>query len=137
MTVRGRALRLSPQTVSRLEKLLPMLSSDHDGEALNAVRAIDRTLRTAGRDWHDLTASLTVPAETKTKARDGDGANDDWRTARQWCADREEFLSEREAEFISSLAHWQSPTERQLAWLKIIQANIRRRQAHDQQGGKS
>jgi hypothetical protein len=52
-----------------------------------------------------------------------------WCTVRQWCADREEFLSEREAEFISSLAHWRRPTERQLAWLQIIQANIRRRQA--------
>jgi hypothetical protein len=53
--------RLSP-LVPRLEKLLLMLSSGSDGEVVSAARAIDRTLRTAGADWHDLTGLLARSA---------------------------------------------------------------------------
>ena len=45
-------------TLPKLEKLVPRLASDADGEVVATVRAIDRTLRGAGCDWHDLTEVL-------------------------------------------------------------------------------
>lgn len=44
--------------VPRLAKLLPMLSSDKDQEALTALRMIAKTLGTVGADFHDLTATI-------------------------------------------------------------------------------
>jgi hypothetical protein len=45
-------------TLERLTKLLPRLASEHDGEVVNTVRAISRTLAVAGLDWHALTDAL-------------------------------------------------------------------------------
>ena len=44
---------LPPAVRDKLGKLLPMLSSDHDGERAGAVAAIGRVLKGAGCDWHD------------------------------------------------------------------------------------
>ena len=44
----------------RLAKLLPLLSSDKDGEVVAAARAISRTLTAAGSDWHGLVAAMVV-----------------------------------------------------------------------------
>jgi flagellar motility protein MotE (MotC chaperone) len=44
----------------KLSKLIPMLSSDNDGETVAAVRAIDRTLKAAKLDWHDLAKALAA-----------------------------------------------------------------------------
>ena len=46
----------------KLGKLLPMLSSDHDGERVGAVAAIERVLKSNNCDWHDLAAMLTTTA---------------------------------------------------------------------------
>lgn len=54
--------RMIPQELcSRLSKLLPMLSSDKEGEIVAAAGAITRTLTSAGFDWHDLTNRLSMP----------------------------------------------------------------------------
>jgi hypothetical protein len=42
-------------------KLIPRLASNHDGEVIATVRAIDRTLKAERLDWHDLTRALTAP----------------------------------------------------------------------------
>lgn len=44
----------------KLEKLIPMLSSDRDGEVLAAVRAISGALASEGLDWHDLASTLST-----------------------------------------------------------------------------
>jgi hypothetical protein len=46
----------------KLGKLLPMLSSNHNGERVGAVAAIERVLKSNGFDWHDLTGLITSPA---------------------------------------------------------------------------
>lgn len=48
---------------SKLEKLIPRLGSDADGEIVATVRAIGRALKSSGCDWHDLAAALTRRAE--------------------------------------------------------------------------
>ena len=45
--------------LSRVSKLVALLSSGHDGEVVAAVRAIGRTLGSAGLSFHDLAAALT------------------------------------------------------------------------------
>ena len=37
-----------------LAKLLAMASSDNDAEAIAAVRAAGKLLKSHGRDWHDV-----------------------------------------------------------------------------------
>jgi hypothetical protein len=45
----------------KLSKLIPLLSSDRDGEVIAAVRAIDRTLKSAGLDLYDFAKAVTAP----------------------------------------------------------------------------
>lgn len=54
---------MAPLPVDKLAKLIPMLSSDMDGEVVAASRAIMRALKSAGCDIHDLTKAITAPAQ--------------------------------------------------------------------------
>jgi len=45
----------------KLGKLVPLLSSNQDGERVGAVAAIERVLKSAGLDWHDFTGWITAP----------------------------------------------------------------------------
>jgi hypothetical protein len=53
---------LPPEVREKLIKVLPMLSSNHEGEQLGAIAAIKRVLQAAGLDWHDFTAWTTAAA---------------------------------------------------------------------------
>src|SRR6478735_6120632 len=68
---------LPPAVRDKLGKLLSMLSSDHDGERVGAVAAIERTLRSNGCDWHDLAASIAAPAPVREAPRRHRQAPDD------------------------------------------------------------
>ena len=66
----------------QIAKLLPMLSSTNDGEALAAVRAIGRKLQAAGKDWHwlavevaKITAPTAVSPPSRTRRPGGDEAD--------------------------------------------------------------
>jgi len=45
----------------KLGKLVPLLSSNQDGERVGAVAAIERVLKSAGLDWHDFTGWIIAP----------------------------------------------------------------------------
>jgi hypothetical protein len=60
---------LPPAVRDKLGKLLPMLSSHHDGERAGAVAAIERVLKSHDRDWHDLAASVGATASTREPPR--------------------------------------------------------------------
>jgi hypothetical protein len=45
----------------RLARLLGMMGSDHDGEALNAARMADRLVRDHGITWIDAITAPVVP----------------------------------------------------------------------------
>ena len=60
---------LPPAVRDKLGRLLPMLSSNHDGERVGAVAAIERVLRSSNCDWHDLAASIAAPAATREPPR--------------------------------------------------------------------
>ena len=53
---------IPPAIAPKVAKLIPLLASEQDGEALAAVRAIGRTLVAAGSDFHALANALTATA---------------------------------------------------------------------------
>jgi hypothetical protein len=52
--------KLSPAVRNKIAKLLPLLSSDRDGERVGTVAAIDRVLKSEKFDWYDLAARITA-----------------------------------------------------------------------------
>ncbi|TLG75154.1 hypothetical protein [Methylocystis sp. B8] len=52
-------MTLTPAIANKLAAILPRLASNHDGEVVATARAIDRTLKSVGADWHDLTEAFT------------------------------------------------------------------------------
>src|SRR5258705_13943506 len=68
---------LPPVVRDKLGKLLPMLSSNHDGGRVGAVAAIERVLKSSNRDWHDLAAALgaAAPAHESPRPQADSGAS--------------------------------------------------------------
>jgi hypothetical protein len=66
-------MSLPARITDKIGKLIPRLASDHDGEIVSTVRAIRRTLESAGSDLHDLAARLSG----STRSRLGRAANAD------------------------------------------------------------
>ena len=63
---------IPPAIAPRIGALLRMLGSDHDGEALGAARALQRTLGGVGLDLHALAAAVERPEpEPAPQARRG------------------------------------------------------------------
>jgi hypothetical protein len=118
------------QIAPRLKKLLLMLSSDREGEVVNAARLIGTTLRDAGSDWHDLAAGLLTPAGKRQPPPPPPPHDDagDWRTMRGRCLAHSYLLAPREREFLLDLERWRgSLTEKQFAWLAAIHTRVQRR----------
>jgi hypothetical protein len=101
----------------RLKCLVLMLSSDRDGEVVNAARAIGRTLQSAGTDWHDLAKHLVAEPPHNTKKSDAV----DWRVMHSFCLQRASLLNPREQQFINDLCRWRGAlTSKQRSWLEAI-----------------
>jgi hypothetical protein len=128
---------LSGTLTAQIAKMLPRLASNFDGEVVATTRAVERILKSAGKDWHDLCAHITappieihLPARRQEKRRYGRNhpprQTEDWRAKARFCAALPDKMSPRELDFIVSMAQWtRSPTERQLAWLEQIASRLR------------
>jgi hypothetical protein len=104
--------------IPTLSKLIPRLASNHDGEVVATVRAIERVLKSADRDLHDLAACLGAPAAPMLDA--------DWRQNVRFCFENADRLSERELDFITNIARRPGqPTFKQLGWLHMIVDRLR------------
>ncbi len=119
----------------RLQQLIPRLASDQDGEVVGAVRAIQRVLKTEGRDLHDLakaaSAEQTVVYQTVYRDREpARPAASEWLKKARECEAVADRLAPREAEFVRDMAvrlqHLREPTEKQAAWLDAIYHRIMR-----------
>jgi hypothetical protein len=103
----------------KLRKLIPRLASNHTGEVVATVRAIERVLKSGGRDWHDL-AGAFCSSSNITKLEN------DWRATLRFCAKNTARLNGRELHFIATLADWRgTPTAKQLDWLCAIAERLR------------
>jgi hypothetical protein len=110
------------QIATRLRKLILMLSSDQPGEVFSAARAIDRTLKEAGTDWHGLVGNLMTSPALPSSTPDQD---ESWYVMWLFCLERSHRLRSREMEFINSLSEWQGDlTEKQLHWLTAIHERL-------------
>jgi hypothetical protein len=108
----------------KLGKLLLLLSSNRDGEVIAAARAIDKVLRGAGCDWHDLITTVLPPA-----TQSGSYPRSE-RSAIEWCFYHLHLLSSRDAHFIKGLKQqWTSLTDKQRAWLRDIVVRLERVEA--------
>jgi hypothetical protein len=112
------------QIAQRLKKLVLLLSSNQDGEVVGAARAIDRALRSAGADWHDLVSQLD---KTSTNTNGAANQSGDWRPMRDFCAQRSSLLRPREQEFIDHIDSWRGAlTEKQNNWLIAIYTRVKK-----------
>ena len=72
---------------TKLAKILPRLASEHDGEVINTVRALDRTLTGAGLDWHALSKIIAAGGMPEVTFRGFEAEPFDWSGFKDFAAD--------------------------------------------------
>jgi hypothetical protein len=119
-------MTLSPDTILKLAKMIPRLSSDHDGEIVATAHAIQRTLQSSGRDWHDLAAAM-FPLTVQSDASSDWRSQHDERPTVSWRYHRRHALSQRDRKFIENVAEWRKPlSPLQGKWLRDICKKLER-----------
>jgi hypothetical protein len=136
--------------VGKLAACIRMLSSDKDGDVVNAARGLVRMLKGAGADIHALAERVEnanggklTDAEMKklydagfqAGLRVGEnkqhGSGDfhnvdgtpDWHEVARFCQQHDSRLRENERQFVNDMASrsvWREPTEKQAKWLRSI-----------------
>jgi hypothetical protein len=114
----------------KLAKLLPRLATSHDGEVVATVRAIERTLKSAGASFHEPAVALTEPVKEIVYLQSAPQGLSSWRELAIWCCDNDRGrLGSKERQFILDMAHrlvlGGQPTEKQGKWLRSIYASLR------------
>jgi hypothetical protein len=109
----------------KLSKLLPLLSSDQDGEVVATARAIGRTLKGAGLDFHTLSEALLDPRAVFIEPRRPPKPPKTLLEIAVWCgSNRYGCLNAKERKFLSemtaSLAMGRQASEKQEKWLRAI-----------------
>jgi hypothetical protein len=115
--------------VPQLSKLLLLLGSNHDGEVVAAAHAIEKVLRSAGCDWHDLAKGLRLsatPSDARSDWRTQLNKHHDERSTISWCYHRRHVLFARDRRFIENVANQHKPfSPNQHSWLRDIAARLR------------
>ena len=111
---------LSMPDLERLERILGMLGSSHDGERAAAALKANELITNRGVTWADLIASLKsaggVPAG---------GMLPHWSDAQE-CLRSSETWSDREADFLRNMTRKRkAPTPAQAEWLADLLARVR------------
>lgn len=106
----------------RLARLLGMVGSSHDGEALNAARLADRMVRDAGLTWHEVLAdhdSATPPPRQEPQINVLVDWPVRWQAAARLVAEEGKgLLREKDLAFARTVAGYEHrPTEKQLGYL--------------------
>ncbi|MFY7761008.1 hypothetical protein [Aquidulcibacter sp.] len=113
----------------RLAKLLPMLSSSHDGEKLATLAAISRALESANLSWHDFAAHLSAESQIEEASPRFTNLdlNGPTHAIARWCINNQAGeLNAVEGDFLRRFAcnpHW-TATPKQRAWLVQIALKI-------------
>ncbi len=121
-----------PAIPVRVTRLLPLLGSPIDGEALNTRDAIMKTLAAVGLDLNDLAAAILTTGEpslvVKSEVTAAPGFFDMARACRDLDGGR---LDAHERAFVADMVRRgsQSPSPRQARWLGDIFAKLHRRAA--------
>ncbi len=100
----------------RIGQLIRLLGSDKDGEVVAAARALGRTLRSAGADFHVLAADIESLASKRRRH-----PADDWADTIRWLNANSHRLRAKERAFVHDMTVWDGePTARQRAWLEAL-----------------
>ena len=104
-------MALPPALADRLVKLLGMVGSEHDGEALNAARLADKVVREAGLTWANVIGTARASRDT-----------DPFAIARACIEILQSglWLKPAERRFLTGLPRFQHPTEKQIDWLNDL-----------------
>src|SRR6516225_820800 len=104
-----------------------MLGSNHDGERAAAALKANALVREHGLVWSDVIPTPEQKQKYADRRPNDAGAKNqgdqkvDWRTMRDFCAQRAHLLRPREQEFIDHIDSWRGAlTEKQSAWLIAI-----------------
>ena len=90
----------------KLSKLIPMLGTDHDGKVVATVRAISRTLKGVGLDFHNLVEALCDPRPSYAYARPQTPEKElrTWHEIAIWCRNHDGGdLSDKERKFVADM----------------------------------
>ena len=136
--------------VEKIQKLIRLLSSDNDGEALATLHALKRTLKAEGADIHELAKRIEGISEAEIKkvfdtgfekGKSAAAATANFTSVvekpsfyQMACeiqeSDRAAYLSEKEINFVDDmvrLCSYREPSEKQGNWLHAIYCKIGRR----------
>jgi hypothetical protein len=135
--------------VGKIQKLIRLLSSPNDGEALAAVHALQRVLREDGADIHELATRIEGLSQAEMKklydagfqegknaaaAADVGFSSVDPPSFYEMACEIEHKddgrLSAKEQEFVADMVRWcarREPSEKQAKWLHAIYCRIGRR----------
>jgi len=119
-------MALPAPVAQKIAKLIPRLGTVHDGEVVATARAIDRTLRASGLDWHDFTSALTPALSPPVRARAETKRPRTWLEIANWCAlcPQAGTLSTKDMNFVldmvRNLRRYREPTPKQAKWLRSI-----------------
>jgi hypothetical protein len=110
---------------------LLLLTSDHDGEALSAARALVKTLQKSGHDLHWLADRPFSPQNGAHKATSGDPdcAAMDWRQLALWRLETApaDLLTEHQHSFLCNVAGYdRPPSEKQSDFLRDLVAKVKK-----------
>jgi hypothetical protein len=109
---------------TKIARLIPLLSSDKDGEVLATVEAIKRLLKTGGNDWHDLPSALA--GRGRSNPSSGGAKGDDYHELLLHPA-----LNDWEREFMESIceqsSRWKNfkPSVKQEGILERLREKVR------------
>jgi hypothetical protein len=132
--------------IEKIQKLIRLLSSPHDSEALAAVRALQRALQADGSDIHELAARIEGLSQAEMKKLYDAGFEQGKNAAdvsfssidppsfyEMACEIKHKDngrLNEKEQEFVADMVLWcarREPSEKQANWLHAIYCRIGRR----------
>jgi hypothetical protein len=114
----------------RLAALIPRLATPFDGERLATVAAIDRTLKSADRDFHDLAAAIVGrPASVPPAPGADDWCADQWRHDVRQLRNSGAQLTAWETKFLNSVLGFRQLSPKQLDCLADIFRKYSRRAA--------
>jgi hypothetical protein len=121
-------MKLDPHSAERLVKLLGMLGSNHDGERAAAALKANALVREHGLVWSDVISTPHADRRPNdARAKNQDDQKVDWRTMRDFCAQRSHLLRPREQAFVDHIDSWRGAlTEKQSAWLVSIYTRVKK-----------
>lgn len=103
---------LPAESMERLSRLLAMTTSNHDGEALNAIRMANALLKKQGRTWDEIFVT-PLPADSSP-------AQPHHVEAETLLATRRDILTDFEADFLRGILAFETLSPKQETILRGI-----------------